>query len=110
MSELEEVFQGFKEEFGLEHCTVCMSPTVMKDAIGFPWCAEHEQHGKVMTWGRRHGYPELHFDRYGLGPSEHGWWIPVVASAANSINKGNEEFMWAALIYIEYLDSLEVAS
>ena len=110
MTELEEVFQDFKMEYGLEQCTVCSEPTVMKDAVGFPWCAEHEHHGKVMTWGRRHGYPELHFDRHVLGPGEFVWWFAVRGTTQNSFDKGDEAFMWAALIYVEYLDGLEVAS
>jgi hypothetical protein len=110
MTELEEVFQAFKLDYGLECCTVCMQLTSMKDAIGFPWCEDHAHHGQVMSWGYRHGYPELHFDRRALGPGEHCWWSTVVASAANSVNKGNEDFMWATLIYIEHLDSLEQAS
>lgn len=110
MSELEEVFQDFKEEYGLKHCTVCEQPTAMRDAIGFPWCAEHEQHGKVMTWGRRHGYPELDLYTYRMGPGEYMWWCAVRGSAHTSFNKGDEAFMWTALAYIEHLDSQEQAS
>lgn len=96
MTELEEVFETFKMNYGLEHCTVCMQPTFMKDAIGFPWCEEHAHHGKVLSWGRRHGYPELDVYPYKIGPSEHCWWIAVVASAST-----DEAYMWTVLEYIE---------
>lgn len=107
MTELEEMFHSFKLEYGLEYCTVCMRPTSMEDTIGFPWCEEHAHHGQVLSWGHRHGYPELHFDRRGLGPGEYAWWFAVRGTTQNSSDKGNEELMWAALIYLEYLDSVQ---
>ena len=107
MTELEEVFQDFKLEYGLDQCTVCMRPTIMKDAIGFPWCEEHEHHGKVMSWGRRHSYPALDLHTYKIGSGEHNWWIAVVASASTVSSQGNEDFMWAALVHIECLDNEE---
>jgi hypothetical protein len=105
MTELEEVFQEFKEEFGLEQCTVCMEPTVMRDVVGFPWCAEHEHHGKVMSWGKRHDYPELDAYTYKIGPSEYCWWFAVAKSAECFGSKGDEGYMWTILAYIEDLDS-----
>lgn len=105
MTELEEVFQDFKLEYGLDQCTVCIRPTVMKDAVGFPWCAEHEQHGKVISWGQRHGYPELDLYTYRIGSGEHSWWCAVRYSAHTSLSKGDEGFMWTALAYIEDFES-----
>jgi hypothetical protein len=98
------------KEFNPRECVVCNNPMQSKDAIGFPWCAEHEHHGRVLSWGYRHGFPELHFDSYAISAGEHSWWIAVTLSANNSVNQGNEGFMWIALIYIEYLDSQGKAS
>jgi hypothetical protein len=104
MSEISDIFQDIKREFGLDECTVCVRPTSMRDVRGFPWCEEHEHHGKVFSWGARHGFPELKFHIYALGPGEISWWNAVIASAATGSNRGNEIFMWTALIYIEDLD------
>jgi len=110
MTELEEVLEDFKYEFGLDQCTVCEKPTVMKDAIGFPWCADHEQHGKVMSWGRKHNYPELDLYMYKIASGEHSWWVAVRYSAQTKLSKGDEAFMWTALAYIEDLERQGIAS
>lgn len=110
MSELEEMFQDFKLEYGLDQCTVCSRPTVTRDTIGFPWCEEHAHHGKVMSWGRRHGYPETDLLTYQIGQGEHAWWIAAVASASTAAWKGDEGYMWTALAYIEDIERQEIAS
>jgi hypothetical protein len=111
MSFLSKMVQQLKRD-GLEpdECLVCVQPTNYTDALGLSWCEEHEHHGKVLTWGHWHKFPELHFGRYALGPDDASWWAAVVGSARNSVNKGNEDFMWTALIYLEDLDRQEVVS
>jgi hypothetical protein len=83
----------------------------MKDAHGFPWCEEHEHHGQLMSWGYKHGYPQLRVEMEQricfIGPGEMDWWQQIAASVATGSNKGDEELIWAALIYAEHLDSTE---
>lgn len=110
MTELEEVFQNFKRELGTDHCVLCGKPVAMHSAYGFPWCEEHVQHGKVFTWGAQHGFPEIHFHKYAMGPGEYCWWIPCIESASVGTKKADEDFIWMALAYVEHLDSLEKAS
>lgn len=110
-SELRQILKNIDRQFGLDQCTSCIKTTHMKDTLGFPWCEEHEHHGQLMSWGYRHGYPQLRIDMEHricfLGPGEMDWWNVVVCSAATSANKGDEELIWAALFHTEYLDSIE---
>lgn len=117
MSELRQILKDVERQFGLDQCTACIRPTQMKDALGFPWCEEHEHHGTLISWAYRHKYPEIRFPTYPLkpneaywcviGPGEIDWWNKIIGSAATGSNKGDEELMWTALIYVEYLDSTE---
>ena len=106
MSFLSKMLKQLKRD-GIDpnECLVCIQPTKYKDVFGLPWCEEHEHHGKVLTWGKWHGFPELHFGKYALGIGDECWWLAVIGSTHNSVNEGNEDFMWTSLIYIEYLDN-----
>lgn len=110
MSNLKQLQRELDEEYGPDMCTVCSKPTHMKDAIGFPWCEDHAHHGQVLSWGYRHGYPELIFHPYGiygLSAGEWSWWNRVVLTPSVGDVEGNEDYMWQALVYLEYLDSLK---
>ena len=106
-NELKGMLKDIEEEFGLDQCIVCIRPTCVKDALGFPWCEEHEHHGQVISWGYRHRYPEIKFQKFAIGPGDMCWWNAVVCSAETGCNEGNEEFMWAASFHIQDLDSTE---
>jgi len=111
MAYLSDMLRRLKRD-GIDpsRCLVCIEPAHYTDALGLPWCEDHEHHGKVLTWGYWHKFPELHFGQYALGPGDECWWLPIMLSVSNSANKGDEGFMWTALAYVEYLDSLEQAS
>jgi hypothetical protein len=93
-----------------DQCLVCSLPSSYQDVFKLPWCEEHEHHGKVLTWGKFHGFPELHFGKYALGQGDECWWLAIQGSVHNLANEGDEGFMWTALAYVEYLDSEERAS
>lgn len=111
MSELKRILREIEREFGLDHCLVCLEKTGAKDMLGFPWCEEHIHHGHVLTWGYRHGYPELDLScMYTIGPGEHAWWMAVIGSAQTAAWQGHEDFMWIVLAYIEECEKQEKAS
>jgi len=108
---LSKILKHLKRDgIDLRECLVCIQPTNYIDALGLPWCENHEQHGKVLAWGYWHKFPELHFGQYALGLGDESWWNAVIGSAHNSVNQGDENFMWTALVYVEYLDNQEKAS
>lgn len=108
MSFLSDMLRQLKRD-GIEpdECLVCSQPTIYQDALGLPWCADHEHHGQVLTWGYWHKFPEIHFGKYALGPGDEPWWQAIMLSVSNSVIKTDDVFMWTALAYVEYLDSLE---
>ena|SRR5215468_2398251 len=102
---LSKMLKRLKRDIELDECLVCIQPTNYTDALGLPWCEIHEHHGKVLTWGYQHGFPELHFAEYAIGSGDECWWLSVVGSCETTGNQGHEDFMWIALAYVEYLDS-----
>ena len=109
MSKLKQLLSELDETYGPDMCTVCCKSTHSKDALGFPWCEDHSHHGQLLSWGYRHGYPEIRFHPYAIGRGEMSWWNAVFLSASVG-DVGNDEFAWIALSYVEHLDSLEPAS
>lgn len=107
MSKIKKVFSEFKRDFGEDKCMVCMEPTAMKDALGGTWCEGHAHHGKVLSWGYKHGYPEIKFPPYAIGPGEYCWYT---ATAISAINSPSDDFMWLAFAYTEYCDELGEAA
>lgn len=106
MGSLKQLQRELDEMYGPDMCAVCINPTHSKDALGFPWCEDHAHHGQVLSWGYRHGYPELRFDKHAIGSGEWSWWNTLFLSASVG-EVGNEDFAWVALAYVEYLDSLK---
>ena len=107
MSFLSKMLKQLKRDIEPKECLVCVRPMSYTDALGLPWCAEHEHHGQVLTWGCQHNFPELHFGDYALGPGDECWWLAIMGSCETGSNRGDEGFMWTALAYVEYLDSQE---
>ncbi len=57
-------------------CTICEEQSVMHDAQGLPWCAEHTYRGDFINWGAAHNWPALELEPYGV--AEGAWfWVNI---------------------------------
>ena len=104
MSGFSSILKEIDVAVGLDQCTICADPTYTKDVLGFPWCAEHEHRGHVLSWGFQHRFPALPIEglpmeKYAIAATERSWWMAVTL--------GNDDFVWIVAIYTDYLNSLE---
>ena len=98
------------------HCAASSSPVLpcagvkmqksacFHDALGYHWCPEHAERGKLLNWAKEHGYPHIAFvlsdgSRRELGYPDvkqvvsERWWIVAILT-------GGDEVMEAAARYV----------
>ncbi len=54
--------------------------TFYRDHKDHHWCPEHLWNGVLLDWGRAHGYPDVRFGLFALGPGAYLWEMQVVCS------------------------------
>lgn len=74
------------------------SLVLVADMLGNHWCQQHRHLHKVMMWGARHGYPELHCEPYVILSGAEYWQIQIAGSKDENIG-------YLAEGYIDILES-----
>lgn len=78
-------------------CALCDVRTDRIDALGFSWCEEHSFRGDLIDKGPAHNWQEIHCEPYAIGPGKACWAMAATA--------GNDDFIYIALGYIEWLEN-----
>jgi hypothetical protein len=65
------------DRFNQDECCYCLTetPSVMSDALGVPWCKEHQYRGHLITWGMAHAFPALEMAPFAVAHGAYAWYI-----------------------------------
>lgn len=74
-----------KVRLPLAQCGLCQQPTILVDALGFPWCEQHQNRGELLNKGNEYGYPAFGCFPYAVGEGAHLWAMAATAGSDEMI-------------------------